>query len=198
MTVLTENERNWWLERLDAALDGALPMEERKRFAQLSELDPLLADEWALATATQKALAAEEAPSCPARVHAGIEAHVRASLRSERGVRRPQRPAGLRDFVGRFGSARWRSAAAVAVVVALVVVTTLDIAPFGSGSPENPFGPAAPTAEVQQVSVARATQDVQWALAFVSDVGGAAGHSVNLGVRDSREGRNSRDNSENR
>ncbi len=171
MTVLTENERNWWLERLDAALDGELVAGERERFMELADVDPLLADEWALATAMQEALASEEVPACPARVHAGIEAHVRTFARA----RRPLRPADRR--------APWKNFVVVAVLAILAVVATLQIGSSGPGVP------SAPTAAAPNVVVARATQDVQWALAFVSDVGGAAGHSVHLGTSD-RAGEN--------
>jgi len=167
MTVLTQNERNWWLERLDAALDGDLPAAERERFMDMAALDPLLADEWALAEAMRRALASEHVPACPARVDAAIEAHVRASFQRERGGRgvradrapkRTLRPAAL-----------WSS---VAAVIVLTIVAVVMIQP----APETNFPAGAPTA-----SVDRAMQDVQWALAFVSDVGGAAGHSVGLG-----------------
>lgn len=167
MTVLTQNERNWWLERLDAALDGDLPAAEGERFMEMAALDPLLADEWALAETMKKALASEPAPACPARVDAAIEAHVRASLRREHGgsrtradraPKRTLRPAAL-----------WSS---VAAVVVLTIVTVVTMRP----APPTQVPAGAPT-----ISVDRAKQDVQWALAFVSDVGGAAGHSVGLG-----------------
>ncbi|PIQ63038.1 MAG: hypothetical protein COV99_04730 [Bacteroidetes bacterium CG12_big_fil_rev_8_21_14_0_65_60_17] len=152
MTVLSQHEREWWLERVDAALDGELAAVDHERFLELTEIDPLLADEWALALAMRQTLASEEAPACPARVHAGIEAHVRASLRGERRDRPARRVA------------PWRGLVAAALVM-LVVVLTLQLAP------NNPGPATTSTTGVANASVSRATQDVQWALAFVSHVG---------------------------
>jgi anti-sigma factor RsiW len=163
--MLSEPERAWWRDRLDAMLDNELDAGDAARFEALARLDPLLADEWAVMERMQRVLRAERAPLCPDRVSNTVMAHVREDVR--------------RSWMARLGAllprtVLWKPMLATAVLVGVVVMAALSgrsVVPVG--------GPSAPP-----VAVADATADVKWVLAYVSGVGSETGRSVRTDVVD--------------
>ena len=155
MTMLSEHERTWWRDRLDAYLDHELDGAERSRFEALAALDPLLDDELALSRSIQRSLRMERAPLCPDRVTSDVMAHVNADVRNAWTAR-------IRTLFIPPPRILWRPVLAVAVLVAVVVVSALP----GTVAP-----PSDPT-------VAVAMDDVKWTLAYLSEVGSDTGDSV--------------------
>lgn len=165
MTMLSEPERAWWRDRLDAMLDNELDAGDAARFEALARLDPLLADEWTAMERMQRVLRAERAPLCPDRVTQTVMTHVRNDVR--------------RSWVARLGAllprtVMWKPMLATAMLVGVVVVAAL----FGRT--------AVPVGGVSDspVAVADATEDVKWVLAYVSGVGNETGQSVRTDVVD--------------
>ncbi|MEQ9104932.1 MAG: hypothetical protein RIE53_09545 [Rhodothermales bacterium] len=160
MTMLSEPERAWWRDRLDAMLDDELDAGDAARFEALARLDPLLADEWAVMEKMQRVLRSERAPLCPDRVSHAVMAHVRDDVRRSWTVR-------LGALLPR--TVLWKPMFATAMLVGVVVMAAL------SGRTTAPVGGPA---------VADATEDVKWVLAYVSGVGSETGRSVRTDVVD--------------
>lgn len=155
MTMLSEHERTWWRDRLDAYLDRELNGADRSRFEALAALDPLLDDELALSQSIQRSLRMERAPMCPDRVTSDVMAHVNADVRQAWTTR-------LRALFVLPPRIMWRPVLAVAVLVTVVVLSAL---PGATNSTSDP-------------AVAVAMDDVKWTLAYLSEVGSDTGQSV--------------------
>lgn len=151
MTMLSEQERAWWRDRLDAWLDNELDATETARFEALARMDPLLFDELAVMQRLQRELRSERVPLCPDRVVDTVMAHVRRDLRRSWSTR-------LAALVPR--TVLWRPVLATAVLIGVVVTAAL------SGR------------TITQPSVATASADVKWALAYISAVGNDTAESV--------------------
>lgn len=152
---------DWMDDRVEAYLDGALSAEEAARFEAHLLQNEVWEEEMLLAEQVRQGLRALPEPWCPPAVPAAVLATVRQQARQAWWV-------WLTDGFRQQTALLWRPALAMASL-ALLVVMASRIGP----APTDASSTTAERAEVQ-----RALAEVQWTLAFVSEVGRETGASV--------------------
>lgn len=154
---------DWVDERLEAFLDGTLPPDEHAAVARVLAGDADGQDDLFLARRIRDTLRAWPEPSCPPHVTEAVLAQTRRAARDDR-----------RDRVQAALRARWTMLwqPALAMAVLLLVVWTATLV----GRPPEPS-----RAEVEQ-----ALAEVQWTLAYLSEVGRQTGRAVRQDVLSER------------
>ena len=145
--------------RVEAYLDEALPADEQARFEQALTADAGWEAELFLARQIRDGLHALPQPMCPPHVTDAVLAQVRRQAQQSWIDR-------LEAWLHQQWLSLWQPALAMAVLLLLVVSAALV------GRPQQQQ-PAYAEAEVQ-----RAMQEVQWALAYLSEVGRQTGKTV--------------------
>lgn len=151
-----QHDADWMDERIEAYLDGALPVDEQAAFERQLHTDATWDTELRLARQIRSGLRALPAPMCPPHVTNAVLAEVqrrREASRSERWI----------AWLERLRAEFWQPALAMSLL--LVVVTLAAVL----GRPAQP----APDPEVAQ-----ALAEVRWTLAYLSEVGRQTGESV--------------------
>lgn len=149
----------WMDDRVEAYLDEALPADQQARFAQSLAADADWEAELFLARQIRDGLRALPHPACPPRVADAVRAHVRRQAQPSWSDR-------LQAWLEQQWLALWQPALAMAVLLVLVVSATLV------GHPQQQQ-PTYAEAEVE-----RAMKEVQWTLAYLSEVGRQTGKTV--------------------
>ena len=150
----------WLDDRLEAYLDDALPAPEREAVEAALRRDPLARADWqaALQRARQirDGLHALPRPVCPTHVTRAVLEH------AARTTAPPPWLARFHAWMQRQLTALWQPALAMALLLLLVVSSSLMTPAPQAVSPE----------------VARARAEVEWTLAFLSEVGRETGQAV--------------------
>ncbi len=156
-----------WLDaRLEAYLDGDLPPAEHDAFERAAfapDAEAAWDAELFLARQIRDGLRALPQPACPPRLTDAVLARARHQARADRSQR-------LRAWIARHWAAWWQPALAMTVLLALVLSATLVERAEPALSPE----------------VARARAEVEWTLAYLSEVGRQTGRTVRHDVIEMR------------
>ena len=154
---------DWMDARVEAYLDGELPLQERVVFERTLAEDPLWEAEVLLAREVRASLRALPQPACPSFVTDAVLAQVHREARASVVEQ-------VQGWIEQHVLTLWRPALAMAVLVLLVVAGALV------GRPPQPV-PQYADVEVQQ-----ALDEVRWTLALLSEVGRQTGQSVKQDV----------------
>lgn len=151
---------NAWLDdRIEAYLDGALSASERQAVEAALGQDPLADADWQaelqLARQIRDGLRTLPAPACPPHVAQAVLAQAAREAA-------PPWLARFHAWMQRQLTALWQPALAMTMVLLLVVSASL-------------IKPAPPAVSPE---VARARAEVEWTLAFLSEVGRETGQAV--------------------
>ena len=149
---------DWMDARVEAYLDEALPTDEQARFELALAADADWEAELFLARQIRDSLHALPQPVCPPRVTDAVLAQVRRQAQVSWIDR-------LQGWIEQQWLALWQPALAMAVLLLLVVSAAL-------------IGRPTPQAAYADAEVDRAMQEVQWALAYLSEVGRQTGKVV--------------------
>ena len=150
--------QDWMDARVEVYLDEALPAGEQARFEHALAADADWEAELFLARQIRDGLHALPQPMCPPRVTDAVLAQVRRQAQVSWIDR-------LQGWIEQQWLALWQPALAMAVLLLLVVSATL----IGRPTPQTTYADA---------EVDRARQEVQWALAYLSEVGRQTGKMV--------------------
>ena len=150
---------DWMDARVEAYLDEALSIDEQARFEHALAADADWEAELFLARQIRDGLRALPHPECPPHVTAAVLAKVRRQAHASWIDR-------METWLQEQWLALWQPALAMAVLLLLVVSASLI------GRPQQQE-PAYAEAEIQ-----RAMQEVQWTLAYLSEVGRQTGKTV--------------------
>jgi len=155
---------DWMDDRIEAYLDGDLPVDEHAAFEEHLYLMGA-EDDWEadllLARQIREGLHTLPAPICPPQVTEAVLGY----------ARRHAGPSWLDQFhawMAAQWTALWQPALAMAVLVVLVVSSSLV------GKPAQP--------DTQTAEVQRALAEVEWTLAYLSDLGRQTGQTVRRDV----------------
>ncbi len=149
---------DWMDARVEAYLDEVLPTDEQARFEHALAADADWEAELFLARQIRDGLHALPQPVCPPRVTDAVLAQVRRQAQVSWIDR-------LQGWIEQQWLALWQPALAMAVLLLLVVSATL-------------IGRPTQQATYADAEVERAMQEVQWALAYLSEVGRQTGKVV--------------------
>jgi anti-sigma factor RsiW len=158
-------------DRIEAFLDGTLPADEHAAFERhLYDVE----DEWEmdlmLARQIRDGLHTLPEPVCPPHVTDAVLGYARQHAG-------PSWLAQFHMWMATQWTMLWQPALAMAVLLILVVSASLV------GKPEQP-GP--PIAAVNEAEVQRALAEVEWTLAYLSDLGRQTGQTVRHDVIEER------------
>lgn len=157
----------WMDVRLEAYLDGDLPIEERKAFEHLLDASEAWQKELRRARRIRSGLRRLSAPPCPDRVTAVVFERTGVRVRQQRSPK-PLSTA----FSWR---ALWRP-----VLAAGLLLLAVALAPLVSPPPAP--GPSSYT----QAEVEQATEEVKWTLAYLARVSERTGQTVQQDVFEER------------
>ena len=149
-------DADWMDDRVEAYLDGALPPDEHIAFERQLRADAAWQAELRLARQVRRSLRGLPQPSCPPQVTQAVLAEAQHRRRAAQAAR-------WDTWLERFRQQFWQPALAMGVLVLLVMTATL----LGR-----------PPAPQHDPEVAQALADVQWTLAYLSEVGRQTGEAV--------------------
>ena len=172
---MSEFDRRWFDDRLEAFVDGELPEHEREQIEELLRADDYAAGQMTLARMVKTQLSDMPWEVCPSEV----TRHVLETARREarRNVKRR-----ILDTLHSTWSTVFRPALAVGVFVALIVVGTRI---GGDRTPPTSQEEIAATPE----DVQKALEQAKWTLAYLSQIGRDAGQSIRREVIEERVAR---------
>ena len=149
---------DWMDTRVEAYLDEGLPADEQARFEHALAADADWEAELFLARQIRDGLHALPQPVCPPRVADAVLAQVRRQAQASWANR-------LQTWIEAQWLALWQPALAMAVLLLLVVSAAL----VGRPQQQTTYADA---------EIERAMQEVQWTLAYLSEVGRQTGKRV--------------------
>jgi len=159
MNMSEKRSREWWDERIESFVDGALEENEDREIRETLSVDRFLADEILIAQSIRDGLRAMSMTTCPDHVSRDIRSAISTAARAETLAK-------LRDYVRQSLSGYRRFALVGAILVAALL---------GVLTVQRDQVPSEPT-------ITQALDDVKWTLALVSGVSNDAAGVVRSDV----------------